>query len=163
MPRFRPTAKLERSALADLWKHTLSRIPTVSGRLIYLAGLRDLNSGTYKHHGLFTAFGREEAGRALRESHEDTFRTWLNLPLAEKSDDLKEYLIRLDNPHEEVVKHWLQSEIYRSYVPATARGAETELFCGDLKTLLQFQEHDAIRLRLRSAGEVRDQESSPRA
>src|SRR5271168_5105792 len=125
MPRFRPTAKLERSALADLCKHTLSRIPTVCGRLIYLATLRDVNSGTYRHHGLFTSFGREEAVRALRESHEEAFRTWLNLPLTEKNEDLRAYLVSLDNPQEEVVEHWLQSGVYRSYVPDMAIEMET--------------------------------------
>jgi hypothetical protein len=163
MPRFRPTAKLERSALADLWKHTLSSIPTVSGRLVYLATLRDVNSGTYKHHGLFASFGREEATRALRESHEEAFRSWLRMPLAEKNEDLKQYLTALDNSREEAVAHWLQSGVYRSYVPAIALEMETELFCQDLETLLQVLRNDALRRRLRSAGDAWDRDSSPPA
>lgn len=161
MPRFKPMAKLERSALADLCKHTLSHIQTMTGRLVYLATLRDVNSGTYRHHGLSTAFGRDEAVRALRESHQATFQGWLNLSLAEKNEDLREYLIALDDPQEEVVEHWLHSRVYRSYVPASAREAETELFCRDLETLLQVLKNDAIRCRLRSAGGARDQDSSP--
>jgi hypothetical protein len=43
---------LERSATADLFKNTLSRIPTLFGRLAYLASLRDSNSGIYRHYGL---------------------------------------------------------------------------------------------------------------
>ena len=163
MPRFRPSAKLERSALANLWKHTLSHIPTVSGRLVYLASLRDVNSGSYKHHGLFTSFGREEAVGALRESHEESFQTWLNLPLAEKNHDLKQYLTGVDDPEEEVVEYWLQSGVFRSYVPANAMEMETELFCRDLETLLQFLQHDAIRSRLRSGGEPRHRGSLPLA
>ena len=92
MPRFKPMAKLERNALADLCKHTLSHIPTLVGRLVYLATLRDVNSGAYRHHGLATAFGRDEAARALRESHDATFQGWLKLSLAEKNEDLREYL-----------------------------------------------------------------------
>jgi len=160
MPRFRPTAKLERSALADLCKHTLSRIPTVSGRLIYLATLRDLNSGTYRHHGLITTFGRDEAIRALRESHQAAFQTWLNLPLAEKNEDLRSYLMALDDSQEEIVEHWLRSGVYRSYVPASAITAETSLFCADLETLLQLLRNDAIRRQSRSGDDVRDQGSS---
>lgn len=94
-------AKLERNALADLCKHTLSRIPTVSGRIVYLANLRDNHSGTYKHHGLIASFGRDEAVRALRESHEAAFREWLLLSLSEKNDDLRDYLIRLDEPQDQ--------------------------------------------------------------
>src|ERR1700689_2035944 len=128
MPRFKPMAKLERSALADLCKHTLSRIPTMCGRLIYLATLRDVNSGTYRHHGLITAFGRDEAVRALQESHNASFQGWLQLSLAEKNEDLRDYLRALDDPEEEIVQYWLQSGVYRNYVPAAAMKPETELF-----------------------------------
>ena len=163
MPRFRPTARLERSALADLWKHTLSRIPSLSGRLVYLATLRDVNSGTYRHHGLTTAFGREESVRALRQSHQEAFETWLNLSLAEKNADLREYLMALDSPQEEVVEHWLHSGVHRSYVPASAMEAETELFCRDLETLLELLKNDAIRRRRHSGGAARGLGSWPPA
>jgi len=161
MPRFRPMAKLERNALADLCKHTLSRIPTMTGRLVYLATLRDVNSGVYRHHGLAAAFGRDEAVRALKDSHQAAFQGWLNLTLAEKNEDLRDYLIALDDPMEEVVHHWLHSGVYRSYVPATAREAEAELFYRDLETLLQLIKNDHLKLRQRSAGDARDRDSSP--
>jgi hypothetical protein len=160
MPRFRPTAKLERSALADLCKHTLSRIPTVSGRIIYLATLRDVHSGTYRHHGLITTFGREEAVKALRESHQAAFQCWLNLTLTEKNDDLRDYLRALDDSQEEIVEHWLQSGVYRSYVPASAIKAETDLFCRDLETLLELLRNDAIRRQPRPGADARDRGSS---
>lgn len=160
MPRFRPVAGLERSALADLCKHNLSKIPTVCGRLVYLATLRDGNSGVYRHHGLITSFGREEAVRALRESHQATFRTWLELSLAEKNDDLRDYLVALDDPQEEVVEHWLHSRVYRSYVPASAIKAEADLFCQDIETLLELRRNEAVRRRLRSGADTQDQGSS---
>ena len=160
MPRFRPMAKLERSALADLCKHTLSRIPTVTGQLIYLATLRDLNSGTYRHHGLIAAFGRDEAVKALRESHQAAFQQWLNMPLPEKNDDLRDYLRALEDPQEEIVRHWLQSGVYRGYVPASAIKAETDLFCRDLETLLQLLRNDAIRRQQRSGADALDRGSS---
>jgi hypothetical protein len=160
MPRFRPTAKLERSALADLCKYTLSRIPTVSGRLTYLATLRDLNSGTYRHHGLIAAFGRDEAVKALRESHQAAFHEWLNLNLSQKTVDLQDYLMTLEDSHEEIVEHWLQSKVYRSYVPASAIKAETDLFCYEIEMLLELRRNEAIRRRQRSAADVRDQGSS---
>jgi len=138
MPRFRPKGKLDRSAQSDLWKHTLSRIPSVYGRLVYLASLRDTNSGTYRHHGLHATFGREEAVRALKESHQEVFEEWLNLSLAARCADLQGYLSALDEPTQMVVEHWLQSGVYRSYVPSTAMEAETELFCSDLDALLQI-------------------------
>jgi hypothetical protein len=167
MPRFKPLVKLERSALVDLCKNTLSRIPTLTGQLIYLAGLRDVNSGTYKHHGLTATFGREEATRALRESHQAAFREWLNLSLADKNDDLREYLRALDDPREEIAEHWLRSGVYRSYVPSAAIDVETDLFCRDLETLLELMKSEAVRRRLRSGpgpvDDTRDRDSSPLA
>jgi hypothetical protein len=160
MPRFRPTAKLERNALADLWKHTLSRIPTLSGRLVYLAGLRDPNSGTYRHHGLITAFGRDEAVRALRQSHQETFQAWLNLSLAHKNEDLRSYLISLDHPQEEVVEHWLQSGAYRNYMPASVLEMESELYCSDMGMLLELLRNDALRRRQRSVGDALHRDSA---
>jgi hypothetical protein len=88
MPQFRPKPMLERSATADLFKNTLARIPTVFGRLAYLASLRDANSGIYSHHGLAAIFGRDESRKALSQSHQAVFQEWLNLALREKKEDL---------------------------------------------------------------------------
>jgi hypothetical protein len=163
MPRFKPMAKLERSALADLCKHTLSRIPTEFGRLIYLATLRDVNSGTYRHHGLSTAFGRDEAVRALRESHNAAFQSWLQMSLAEKNDDLRDYLRSLDDPQEEVVQYWLKSGAYRNYVPAAAMKPEADLFCRDVEILLELLRNEAVTRQTRSGADAQDRGSSPPA
>ena len=136
MPRFRKSA-LERSAAGDLWKHTLSQIPTVYGRLSYLASLRDQNSGIYRHHGLAAMFGREESSKALRESHEESFLEWLNLSLREKQLDLVDYFTGLEDPLNVVVDHLIRSGIYRSQVPVKARRMEQRLFCTDLEALLE--------------------------
>ena len=138
MPRARPKGALERSAAADLFKHTLSRIPTVYGRLSYLASLRDSNSGAYRHHGLFLSFGREESTQALQSSHESLFLTWLTLPLAEKSEDLSAYMETMEDTQSMVVKHWRQSRVYRTYIPPSATPAETELFIAELEALLDL-------------------------
>lgn len=137
MPRFKPKGMLERTATEDLWRHTLSKIPTVFGRLMYLASLRDPNSGIYRHHGLSTAFGRDESNNALKDSHRRTFREWLSLPLADRSGDLSLYLGALEDPEIVVVNHWLSSKLYRDQVPSSARKMERELFNQDLEILLE--------------------------
>src|SRR5450631_2650711 len=98
MPRFKLRGVLERSAVSDLWRHTLSHIPTTFGRLVYLASLRDPNSGVYRHHGLSSVFGRDESIKALRESHEQTFLEWIGLTMEEKHCDLRQYLIAIEEP-----------------------------------------------------------------
>lgn len=128
---------LERSATADLFKNTLSRIPTVFGRLAYLASLRDPISGIYRHHGLSAIFGREESRKALSMSHWNVFRDWLNLSLEEKSADVKAYLDVLEDPPAEVLRHWAEAQIYRSYMPAPVRAPEEELFVREFEILLE--------------------------
>jgi hypothetical protein len=152
MPRFKSKGMLEHTALADLWKHTLSQIPTLYGRLAYLASLRDPNSGAYRHYGLSAAFGREESGKALKQSHERIFSEWLNLTLEDKSGDLRTYLQSLDDSQGIVVGHWLKSDHYRAQIPDSARPMEIELFHRDLEALLQI-------LRNVSGGELPDPSS----
>jgi hypothetical protein len=127
---------LERSATADLWKNTLSRVPTLFGRLEYLASLRDPNSGIYRHHGLAAIFGREESRRALSQSHESVFREWLDLPLSEKRADLSAYLDRLEESRDLVLRNWVTIRAYRGYLPGSARESERELFSTEFDVLL---------------------------
>src|SRR5436190_15489397 len=117
MPRFRPKGMLERNALADLWKHTLSHVPSIYGRLVYLASLRDANSGIYRHHGLSAAFGREESVSAMRKSHHDTFREWLRLPLSDKSVDLITHFQNVEENPRQVVSYLVRAAPYLSQVP----------------------------------------------
>jgi hypothetical protein len=128
---------LERSAKADLFKNTLARIPTIFGRLTYLASLRDSSSGVYRHHGLACIFGRDESRKALAESHEAVFQEWLNLALAEKKDDLSEYIDALEDPRPVVLEHWTRIPTYHSYMPASARPSERELFRIEFEVLLE--------------------------
>jgi len=128
---------LERSAAADLLKNTLSRILTHFGRIEYLASLRDSNSGFYRHDGLASIFGREESRSALLQSHVAVFREWLNLPLAEKKEDLWAYFEGLGDPLPTVLLQWGAVRAYRSYIPASARESERELFCAELDVLLE--------------------------
>jgi hypothetical protein len=137
MPRFKPKAGLERSAAGDLWKNTLSKIPTQFGKLAYLASLRDPNSGIYRHHGLSMVFGRDESNRVLRENHEQAFFEWLNLPLSDKSADLTEYLASLEDPAPTVLSHWFRSKTYSNQVPSATREMERELFVKDLEALIE--------------------------
>ena len=138
MPRFKPKTGLERSAAGDLWKNTLSKIPSLFGRLIYLASLRDPNSGIYRHHGLGMVFGREESGRALRENHEQAFFEWLNLSLADKSADLTVHFHSLEDPLRVVLDYWLRTKVFTGYAPSVARPMERELFAKDLEALLEI-------------------------
>ena len=136
MPRAAARGILERSASASLFRYTLSKIPTSYGRLSYLASLRNANSGKYSHHGLFSTFGRKEGAEALEKCHEREFQQWNAYSLEQKHEDLCAYLESLEDTEKTVLRHWIQSRVYRSYVPASASAAEKQLFSKEIEVLL---------------------------
>lgn len=131
------TAEPWKSASDDVWRRTLRQIPTVYGRLVYLAQRRSPDSGLYEHHGLAKMFGEEEADTALRSSHDTTFRHWLNLGLEEQKADLALYFAGLPTSRKILVENWLRLAPYRSLIPFDASAADSELFLTDLDLLLR--------------------------
>jgi hypothetical protein len=134
--------KFDRSAAADLWRNTLSQIPTTFGRLIYLASLRDQNTGAYQHHGLAQLFGADEADQTLRQSHTQTFSDWLCFNLEQQKQDLEGYLDELHVEMKTILETWFRLSPFRSYVPAKAREVERNLFSTDLETVLELLRYD---------------------
>ena len=134
----RPKQVLERGAASDLWRHTLSQIPSVFGRLVYLSGLREANSGRYEHHGLALVFGERESDRALKESHNTSIEEWLNYGLEQQKADLDLYLSGLSVDKRTVLDSWLGTSPYRNLTPATIKGPAKKLFISDLETLLEL-------------------------
>ena len=138
MPVTRVRGNLDRSGLADVWRHTLSQIPTNFGRLIYLASLRDFDTGRYEHHGLALIFGAAEGDLALRQAHLKIFRDWIDQSSSAQKSDLEAYLSALSRSKTEVISAWSQVKPYRNLVPALASDVERRLFCLDFETLLQL-------------------------
>lgn len=130
-------ARLERGASADLWRNTLARISSVFGRLVYLASLRNPHTGAYEHHGLAQLFGAEEADRTLRQSHADTFASWICFSLEDQKRDLEEYLTTTGDQRA-VVATWSRLATYRNFLPTEAREVERRLYSTDLETLLEL-------------------------
>ena len=125
-------------AAVDLWSRTLERIPTEYGRLVYLASLRNPNSGLYEHHGLAARFSDLEANAVLRSSHEQVFLQWLALGLREQKADLDEYLSSLDDDKRLVTETWLRLMPFRNLMPDSARSAEADLYASDFRILLEL-------------------------
>ena len=95
---------LDRRAVADVWRHTLSQIPSVFGRLVYLAALRNPNSGRYEHHGLALVFGADDANRALKKSHKQIVRRLAAFNLEQQMADLTLYMSDLPEDKKTVLR-----------------------------------------------------------
>ena len=131
---------------AEVWRSSLVRVPTLFGRLVYLASLRDPASGRYTHESLAPLFAPEEVDRALRSSHQQIFQQWISAGLADQKADLDEYLSAAGGPRYALP--------YRSLTPAAAREVERQLYLTDLETLLEL-------LRLESGAASAVPKSSP--
>jgi hypothetical protein len=132
------SAALDRSAASDLWRNTLSQIPSVFGRMVYLASLRNANSGRYEHHGLALIFGEEEANKALKKSHSQLFAEWLAFTVEQQKADLDLYISGLFEDKRTVVETWLKLAPYRNLIPSTVRGVEKRLYISDLTALMEL-------------------------
>lgn len=114
----------------ELWRKTLSRIPTHFGRLVFLASLRDPLTGCYRHPPLHQIVGREITDRTLCHSHREIFSQWLGFGLAQQKADLDEYLMASQAAPDPAA--------YRDIVPASAHQVERQLYITDLETLLEL-------------------------
>jgi hypothetical protein len=120
--------------VGELWRQTLSQIPTVFGRLVYLASLRDSSTNRYVHASLTALVGLEDADRTLCHSHHQVFSQWIGFSLEEQKTDLDQYVRDTGDR-----KHLLQQ--YRNLVPPTARDVERQLYLTDLETLVELMRY----------------------
>lgn len=129
---------LTERAAEDLWRKTLSQVPSLFGRLVYLGSLRDSNSARYEHYGLAMRYGTDVADQVLRRSHEKAFEEWLSFSLRDQKSDLDLYLSSLDGDKKDTVQAWLALQPFRTALPSRVRKPDQELFVSDLTALLQI-------------------------
>ena len=142
MPKPHPKGVLERGVTSDLWRHTLSQIPSCFGRMVYLSSLRAPNTGRYEHHGLAMMFGEGQADKALRKTHSEAFNEWLNYSLEQQKADLDLYLSAQQADKREVIENWAALMPYRYFLPASAREMERSLYIVDVEALLALLKND---------------------
>lgn len=130
-------ATLERDSVSDLWRNTLSRIPSVFGRLVCVSSLRNPNNGRYEHYGLAQRHGEDEANRAIKKSHSQIFAEWLTFSLEQQKKDLELYISEMPDDPATVLDTWINLAPYRNLIPASVRGVERRLYSRDLTALLE--------------------------
>ncbi len=84
----------------------LLNLPNDLTRMIYLASLRDCNSGLYLHPELSHQRGMAESDRAFRLCHERLFRRLLTTRLSEYVLQLQEYIRYTRSKTVTVLKAW---------------------------------------------------------
>jgi hypothetical protein len=127
----------EREWAEDLWLRDLSRIGTSYGQLVYLAGLRNPDTGRYEYYGLTGNSSGTEANRGLKLYHEAIFRHWVSYPLEKKKADIDLYITGIDQVDKaELIDAWLRLTPYKNLVPASIQGPERQKHISDFEAIL---------------------------
>ncbi len=116
----------------------LSHIETSYGQLVYLAGLRNPDTGRYEHYGATSSIASAlDTSRSLRRVHEQIFKEWVSYPLERKKADIELYIesiVQVDR--NELIDAWLRLTPYKNLVPASIQGPEREKHTSDFEAIL---------------------------
>jgi hypothetical protein len=126
-----------RRVVQDFTQTTLAAIPGLFSRLSYLASLRDLSSGRYEHSGLSALYPDEAIQQALQLCHEQIFERILESPLSSQQEDLRACLGGMEGGTD-AASHWRRIESYRLLVPEAVPEYLKDLFCSNLRALLEI-------------------------
>jgi hypothetical protein len=131
-----------RRVIQDFSLTTLAGIPGLFARLVYLASLRDLSSGRYEHAGLAALYPDAAIQQALQLCHEQIFERILEAPLSSQEEDLRSCLEGMEGGSSAAISHWRRIEAYRVLQPEAAPDYLKELFCSNLRVLLEILDED---------------------
>jgi hypothetical protein len=136
------SARASAAAAANLLDRTVQQIPTIIGRLAYLASLRDPASSRYRHVVLGTLAGEAVVESMLHTSHRALFFQWLGLNLAQQRGDLTRYAGYETREDAVILRQLLDRGAFALLPPDDAEAHERQLFLSDLTFLLQSLIYD---------------------
>ena len=131
-----------RRIIHDLTLSTLSRTPCAFSRLAYLAALRDISTNVYEHAGLAAVYPEEAVRQALEQCHQEVFERILEMPLLTQEEDLRTHLRTLPNGSRNAATQWRRLESYRALLPADSPDYLKELFCSNVRAILEILEKE---------------------
>ena len=128
----------EQNTTETLWTRDLAQIDSSYGRLVYLAGLRNPDTGRYEHYASNASYsGVLVTSRALKRAHEEIFREWVTYSLERKKADIEVYIDGIDQVDKtELLDAWLRLTPYKNLVPASIQGPEREKHTSDFEVIL---------------------------
>ncbi len=123
----------------DLWGKTIDQIPNPFARLVYLASLRNPETGHYEYWPMAQVVDEETVDRILDESHQRALEVWLSLGLEEQKICLDSYLsVAAQDRQAAVVETWISKALPDDFVPRSAWDVERQLYALDLGVLLNL-------------------------
>jgi hypothetical protein len=108
--------------------YILEPLPNDLARIIYLASLRDYNSGMYLHPDLSQQYEISVAHRALQACHREIFCRLLEIRICEYVQQLKIYIRYAGAEERLLIDTWESLKAYRAAIPTDALPLARELF-----------------------------------
>jgi len=114
----------------------LADLPNDLTKLVYLASLRDCNTGHYFHPQIFQQSDFTSASQALRLCHEEIFARLMATPLSEYVTQLGGYICYTHADEARVIDTWKSLPAYRATVPLKASPLDAEFFFASVEAAL---------------------------
>jgi hypothetical protein len=134
------------AASEDLRRRTLAQTSGALDRMIYLASMRDYNTGLYVHQGLAARFSAEVACEALADCHRECFRELIALDLRDLTEQLNRYMQSTGTVADDFLRTWRELEPYRVAVPVGTDSLVAQFLFSNLKVALAILEHQNLRI-----------------
>jgi hypothetical protein len=136
MVRAKTPINVDQREAQEVWARNLAQIRTYYGRLVYLAGLRNSDTGEYEHYS-FDGSRSKSSDRVIRQVHETIFREWVSFSLERKKLDVEAYIAAIDLADKaDLIEAWLRLTPYKNLVPAAIQGPERKKHISDFEAIL---------------------------
>lgn len=113
---------------ADILRALTVSLPNDLSRLIFLATLRDNNSGRYFHPDLARRFSQSVADRAMLACHQRIYEQVVALPIEDLMDQLDLYVTTVPAPRKRMIESWTKLKAYRATIPIGINPISAEIF-----------------------------------
>jgi len=123
-------------AIFDLETRTLKAMPGRFSQLVYLASLRDYNTGRYHHYGLETRYNPQAADQAVHRCHIRVFEELTSLPLQDQTRDLIEFFESLREDRRQLIQTWRRLRSYQMLPPDQCHPLARKLFDKNIEVML---------------------------
>lgn len=122
----------------DFEDRTLAALPGYFSRLVYVASLRDYNTGRYYHCGLELRYAPAAVDEGLHQCHVRVFEELVALPLKEQTEDLLDFFESFKEDKARLVEVWRRLRSYQVLPPENCHPLARELFDKNIEIMLRI-------------------------
>jgi hypothetical protein len=129
---------------------TVSILPSILERLVFLASLHEPDTGGYNDRALEALvglrFGKDATGsvrcgrleldRVLRHEHAAVFEEWLCLTMRQRMAELATYASSQSTPPPTLLRKWIDEKSYIGLIPSDAMPVQRQHFLLEMETAL---------------------------